>query len=373
MADNVIAYVKNYGDYTFMEKPLNDVDSLVLCQLSYLKFDGLVPSPKQHLKAVSLRQIAADEEADALFLDKRYEEPNRALFEAVRRSRRYRRLKMNYYVNYIDTKQETQFSAITFFLEDGLIYIAFRGTDETLIGWKEDFNMAFQSPVPGQQYAAEYLESVAGKFSQCFCLGGHSKGGNFAVYASLFCRKEIKERIQKIYSMDGPGFLPEILKKEEYAEIENRIIKILPHSSLVGMLFETSPKCKVVESRSFGLLQHDPYSWLIEGDDFLYVKGIYSSRRFADDTLNTWICSLEPKKRRFLIDTFYQVISASEAENLIELTADWKKSMAGMFAGFMEVDEDTRRMLISLMKDFWRMISERLRAVSSTHKRSKET
>ncbi|MCH5275778.1 MAG: DUF2974 domain-containing protein [Lachnospiraceae bacterium] len=373
MADTVITYVKKYGDYTFIEKPLNDVDSLVLCQLSYLKFDGLVPSLKPRLKAVSLRQVAADKAVDALFLDKRYEESNRALFEAVCKSRRYRRLKMNYYVNHIDTEQETQFSAITFFLEGGLNFIAFRGTDETLIGWKEDFNMAFQTPVPGQRYAVDYLETVAENLPRDFCLGGHSKGGNFAVYASMSCRKEIRERIQKIYSMDGPGFLPQMLKKGEYAEIENRIVKILPNSSLVGMLFETSPRYKVVKSKSFGLLQHDPYSWLIEGDDFLCVKGIYGLRRFTDDTLNIWICSLNPEKRKLLIDTIYQVISASRAENLIELAADWKKSMTGVLTGLKEVDADTRRILISLMKDFVEMIAERLRAVRSIHKRSKET
>lgn len=373
MADTVIAYVKNYGEYTFAEKPLNNVDSLVLCQLSYLKFDGLVPSLCQRLRAVSLRRLAADKDVCALFADKRYEEPNRALFEAVRKSKRYRDLKMNYYVNHIDTERETQFSAITFFLGDGLIFIAYRGTDETLIGWKEDFNMVFQSPVPGQQYAVEYLEEAATRFSGKFYVGGHSKGGNFAVYASMFCREEVRERILRIYSMDGPGFPGEVLKKGEYAKIKDRLTKILPHSSLVGMLFETFRGCRVVESKRFGLFQHDPFTWLTEGDDFVYVKGVYGSRRFTDDTLNAWISSLDREKRRFLIDTLYRVIAASEAENLMELTADWQKSVTGMFSEFKEVDETTKRQLIALIKQYFETVGEKLRLTGFVHKRGKET
>ena len=372
MADTVIAYVKNYGDYTFAEKPLNNIDSLVLCQLSYLKFDGLVPSPALHRGAVSLRRVAVDKAVDTLFADKRYEEHNRALFKAVLKSKRYRRLKMNYYVNHIDTERETQFSAITFFLENGPIYIAFRGTDETLIGWKEDFNMTFQSPVPGQQYAVEYLEEAAARFSGEFCVGGHSKGGNFAVYAAMYCREEIKARILKIYSMDGPGFLPEVLKKGEFEKIEGRLVKILPHSSLVGMMFENSARCKVVESKGFGIFQHDPYTWLTERDDFVYVESIYGSRRFTDNTLNAWICSLDREARRFLINTLYQVISASKAENLIEMQADWRKSTAGMLLRLKEVDEETRRMLFSLIKKYFEIVREKLRTDGSAQKRGKK-
>lgn len=372
MADSVIAYVKNYGDYTFAEKPLNNVDSLVLCQLAYLKFDSLVPSPAQSRRAVSLHRVIMDKTFDAVFADKRYEEANRALFNAVLRSKRYGHLKMNYYVNYIDTERETQFSAITFFLENGPIYIAFRGTDETLIGWKEDFNMAFQSPVPGQQYAVEYLEDVAKRFSGGFCMGGHSKGGNFAVYAAMYCRENIRERILKVYSMDGPGFLPGVLNEGKYAGIEDRLIKILPRSSTVGMMFETSTLCKVVESRSFGLFQHDPYTWLTEGDDFLYVKGIYGSRRFTDDTLNAWISSLNEENRKFLIDTVYRVISASGAENLMELAAEWKKSVAGMLSGLRTVDAETRRIFLGLVKDFFKTAAKRLKSIYSIRKGGKE-
>lgn len=144
MADTITGYIDRYGDYTFMEKPMNDVDSLVMCQFCYLKFDGMVPLVTENRKAVTMQELATHKDYENLFLDERYEKENRALFEAMLRSRRFRTLKMNCYINIVETEWETQFSAITFILEDGTLFLAYRGTDETIVGWKEDFNMAFQ-------------------------------------------------------------------------------------------------------------------------------------------------------------------------------------------------------------------------------------
>lgn len=372
LAYTITGYVKKYGDYTFMEKPMNDVDSLVLCQFCYLKFDGMVPLVTENKKSVTLQALSSHADYEKLFSDERFEKDNRALFEAMRQSRRYRNMKMNCYINIVETEWETQFSAITFLLEDGTLYIAYRGTDETIVGWKEDFNMAFQSPVPSQAYAVKYLNMVTGRLYNRFYLGGHSKGGNLAVYAAMNCPAKVQERILKIYSMDGPGFRPEVLEKFRYEEIEDRIIKILPHSSLVGMLFETSPNYKVVESKTFGLLQHNPFTWLIENDDFHYVKGLYGSRQFANDTLNEWVSSLEDEQRRLFVDTLYQVVSASEAENLIELTADWKKSMTGIVTALKEVDADTQKILKQIIKELFEIAFERMMPKRSGQKRAKK-
>ena len=139
----MIKYVKEYGDYTFMERPMSDVDSLVLCQFSYLKFDGMVPTLNENKPSVSMQQLAAHAQYEELFRDVRYEKENRALFEAMAESKRFGSLKMNCFIDIIEMEWETQFSAITYLLEDGTIYVCYRGTDENLIGWKEDFNMSF--------------------------------------------------------------------------------------------------------------------------------------------------------------------------------------------------------------------------------------
>ncbi len=370
MAETIVEYIKNYGDYTFAEKPLNHVDSLALCQFCYLKFDGLVPLVTENKRSVTVRQLASDKDFDGLFADERFEKQNRALFGAMLHSKRFSGMKMNCYINIVEEEWETQFSAITFLLGDGTMYIAYRGTDETIVGWKEDFNMAFQSPVPGQAYAVKYLNMVMGRLPNRFYLGGHSKGGNLAVYAAMNCPEAEQERIIRIYSMDGPGFRPEVLEKYKYEAVEERIVKILPHSSLVGMLFETTDHYKVVESRTFGLLQHDPFTWLIEGDDFKYVKGLYGSRRFADDTLNEWVRSLDDKQRRIFVDTLYQVVSASKAENLIELTADWKKSMTGIVTAMKEVDGETQKAIKRIIGELFEIAMERLKEAGNRGRRA---
>lgn len=369
MAETIVEYIKNYGDYTFAEKPLNHVDSLALCQFCYLKFDGLVPLVTENKRSVTVRQLASDKDFDGLFADERFEKQNRALFGAMLHSKRFSGMKMNCYINIVEEEWETQFSAITFLLGDGTMYIAYRGTDETIVGWKEDFNMAFQSPVPGQAYAVKYLNMVMGRLPNRFYLGGHSKGGNLAVYAAMNCPEAEQERIIRIYSMDGPGFRPEVLEKYKYEAVEERIVKILPHSSLVGMLFETTDHYKVVESRTFGLLQHDPFTWLIEGDDFKYVKGLYGSRRFADDTLNEWVRSLDDKQRRIFVDTLYQVVSASKAENLIELTADWKKSMTGIVTAMKEVDGEAQKAIKRIIGELFEIAMERLKEAGNRGRR----
>ena len=159
MAGTVIEYLKKYGDIPFREKPLNDVDSLALCQLSYLKFDGMVSDVRHNGPSVTLQEIAKRPDVEQLFGDVRFEKENRALFEGLLSGRRFRNMKLNCYINLVEKEWETQFSAITFILDDGTLFLAFRGTDETIVGWKEDFNMAFLNPVPGQEYSVKYVNN----------------------------------------------------------------------------------------------------------------------------------------------------------------------------------------------------------------------
>lgn len=354
----IIDYIREYGDYTFSEKPLGEVDSLVLCQFAYLKFDGLVPGIDDDAPPVSIRQVFENQNYDNLYGDERYREKNTELFLAMVHSRRFGSLKINYYVNQIELEKETQFSAVLFQPNDELFYIAYRGTDETIVGWKEDLNLAFSEPVPGQVMSVEYLEKSAEKIGKPFYMGGHSKGGNFAVYAAMNCRQDIQDRIVTIFNHDGPGFRPEVKEKGQFDKIEDRIRQTVPHSSLVGMLLSSDSNYRVVESRNFGLAQHDPYSWLTEKDDFQIVKQIYSGRMFVDTTLNDWILSLNQEQMRIFVDTLYDVVKASEADNLIDFTANWKRSIQGIMSAIKNVDADTVRIMNDIMKALFEMLSQ---------------
>ncbi len=360
MVGTIIDSLKEYGDVPFRDVPMNEVDSLALCQFSYLKFDGMVPGVEENLPSVKLKDLETHPDYEKLFADERYEKVNRKLITAMLAGKRYRNMKMNCYVNIIEKEWETQFSAITFLLEDGTLYVAFRGTDETIVGWKEDFNMAFLSPVPGQAYSVKYLNAVGARLHRPFYVGGHSKGGNLAVYSAMNCKPEIQDRIIKIYSMDGPGFRPEVLKEGNYSMIARRVEKILPHSSLVGMLFESDMHFKVVESKTFGLLQHNPYTWLVKDGRLVEVKDIYESRRKMDNTLNEWILSLDETQLQVFVDTLFQVINASQAEDLIQFTAEWKKSMNGIVAALKEVDDQTAGILKEVIKSLFDIAGARM-------------
>lgn len=360
MAGTILEYLKEYGDVSFRDTPMNEVDSLVLCQFAYLKFDGLVPGVEENAHSIRLKDLENHSDYEKLFADERYEKVNRKLIMAMLAGKRYRNMKMNCYVNIVEKEWETQFSAITFLLDDGTLYVAFRGTDETIVGWKEDFNMAFLSPVPGQAYSVKYLNSVGSRLHRPFYVGGHSKGGNLAVYSAMNCNPEIQERIIKIYSMDGPGFRPEALQESNYDVIARRVEKILPHSSLVGMLFEWDMRFKVVESRTFGLLQHNPYTWLVKDGKLVEVKDIYERRKLLDNTLNEWILSLDEEHLRLFVDTLFQVINASQAEDLIQFTAEWKKSMNGIVAALKEVDDQTVSILKEVVKSLFEIAGDKM-------------
>lgn len=350
-------YLREYGDYSFEEKPFSDVDSLVISQLSYLKFDGIVPEPGEECAPVSLSEIAAHADYDHLYADERYRKDNTALFTGILKSRRFGQMRMWNYVNQIEPEQESQFSAVVCGLTEELVYVVFRGTDENIVGWKEDLNLAFSEPVPGQKRSAAYLEQAAATIRGRFFVGGHSKGGNFAVYASMHCEPQVRERIAAIYDHDGPGFRPEVRAQGAWQEIEGRIHKTVPRSSLVGMLLYTEGNYQVVESKTIGLAQHNPYTWLVKEDAFRVVDEIRPGRKFVDQTLNEWILSLDQAQMHIFVDTLYGVVQASETDNLIDFTAHWFQSLQKIGKAIGEVDEETAEVMIQIMRALFEMVS----------------
>lgn len=355
----ILDYLKQYGDYTLEEKPFSDVDSLVLSQFAYLKFDGMVPAPGEEDRAVTVQELALHPDYDHLYGDERYRKDNTALFQGVCKSKRFGSMKLWNYVNQIEPEQETQFSAVIYGLPFGITYVAFRGTDETIVGWKEDLNLAFSEPVPGQCLSVSYLEQAAQTIQGNFYVGGHSKGGNLAVYSSMNCTDEVRERIERIYNHDGPGFRPEVRQRSAYGEIEDRIYKTVPRSSCVGMLLYTEENYKVVESKTIGLAQHNPYTWLIRDDSFKIVEEIRAGRRFMDRALNEWILSLNQEQMHTFVDTFYRVAQASETDNLIDFTANWFQSIHKIGIALKEVDGDTADVIIQIMRALFEVVSAR--------------
>lgn len=352
---NSIDYLIRNGKYELTELLFNDVDSLILCQLSYLKFEGIVPELSMRRKGMKLMDIFTHPLRERLFIEDRYEVSNRRLFEAVAFSKRFQNMKLNHFKHVIDLEKQVQFAAITFYLEDGTTYVAFRGTDETIIGWKEDFNMAFKSPIPSQLLAVDYINKVAKKISGEFMVGGHSKGGNLAVYSAMKCEDEVKKRILHIYTNDGPGFVEDVFSSADFESIQSRITKIVPQSSLIGMLLQHQEDYQVIESSGKGVNQHDPYTWEVKDYDFVHKNDLNQGRKIFNERLNRWVEGLNEEERSIFVETLYKIISVTEAETLMDLTEEWKENTVKMVNAIKEVDADTRKMLTKIIRAMFRL------------------
>lgn len=374
---NMVDYVKEVGKISFLKKPFGSVDSLILSELSYFKYDGIVPGIKEsevstdsNKDGITIEEISHIRDVDNLFQGLIDLAENRALLLAAANSRRFGKMKLNYYVNEIKVEEETQFSAVTFFMDYDNTYIAFRGTDETIIGWKEDFNMGFLSPVPAQKAGLDYLKTVVRRFAGDFFVGGHSKGGNVAVYASMQADAAIQKRMRTIFSHDGPGFKDAIFEEEGYQNIKDKIQKIIPHSSTVGLLLQHQEEHTVVRSDKAGLLQHDPFSWVVEKEDFVYLNEVDRNAMLMNQTLNQWFGEMEDSARKELVDTIFGIISATELETTLELSEEWKKMVSAIIGARKELDEETRKFLKETFRQLVRMGAHNFRGLGEKKKKN---
>lgn len=315
---NIMDYLNWRGDLTFEESPLNEIDSLILANLSYVPLDGIVPSPWEP-ESISLKE-ASDafwQEREEKDLLKEFSLIKMAPF-AMRRmaaTRRFGNLQLMYYQNSINIKEESQFSALCIRIGEGKIFTAFRGTDDTIIGWKENFRMCFET-VPAQKKAVDYLNYVGHTCEGELWLGGHSKGGNLAVYAAVKARPNIQNRIQSIYNFDGPGFSKAMLASSSYQKLQHRIQKYVPTSSVVGMLLEQDENYMVVSSEEQGLRQHDPITWRVLRTEFVSIPERKEDSEVVARTMHGWIYSLSLEERKSVVDTMFNIIQEANIKTL---------------------------------------------------------
>lgn len=348
--NNIINYVKKEMN-GFETKKFNSVDSLVLSQFSYINFEHLVPGFTNDLSSVCIGDLLKAEHFESMFDGVIFVENNMNLLFALAASPRFRNIKMSFYVNKLDFKQEKQFSAVTYQLDDETFYISYRGTDMTFVGWKEDFNMAFKSPVPSQEEGVEYLNTVGERIFGRLHVGGHSKGGNIAVYSAMNCNLEIQERIINVYSHDGPGFKDSIFQSQQFLNVKDKIFKILPQSSIIGMLLQSQESYKVVESTRWGIMQHDPFSWVIKNGDFHYVKNISNSSLNMNKTINQWLGKISDEKRELFVDALYQALNSTNAKSINNFTEVRIKEFAMILKAFRSIDPETRKFLSETIRD----------------------
>lgn len=322
-------YLKWRGDLSFSEVPMNDVDSLIFSLISYMDLAGIVPEDPREtsipLKTAANSFFARHPDPKKISMGVIVPKEIITLFREAKDTRRFRSVELCAHTNLIDPVQEMQFSATTFLLEDGSTVVAYRGTDDTLIGWKENFNMSFLTTVPAQQHATEYLEHISLHFAGNLYVTGHSKGGNLAVYAAVHAASDVRNRIRQVWSNDGPGFSGGMLTDPAYLEMRARIKTLVPQSSVVGMLLEHDENYIVVKSRQAGPFQHDGMSWNVMGGSFVILDRISEGSRKLDRTLNDWVRSMTPEQREEFVDAMYRVLSVNNATTLTELVSNGKQ------------------------------------------------
>ena len=314
---NMFDYLTWRGDLSLSQSPFQDVDSLILSTMSYIFFDGIV--------AESLEErITIGEMADR-FLSRPQTEwklripEDERLLRVLKESDRFRNMELCGYVNKLDFQTEKQFAALTILLGDGTVLVAYRGTDYSLVGWKENFNMCFMDDVPAQLDAVAYLIRVAEAFPHMkLRVCGHSKGGNLAVYGAAMCPKEVQEHICVVYNHDGPGFRETMLKREGYQNILPRLKTFLPQFSVVGMLLEQQGEMIIIRSNEKGIMQHEPYSWEVIGADFVKQNGLTEKSYFLDSTVTRWMDGLTEEQRESFIDTIYEAVAAAPVDHFGE-------------------------------------------------------
>lgn len=340
----VADYLTWRGDIPFSVDPFNEVDNLVLCIISYINFrrfpELLTRNPRE---AVSLRDICQKltQEDEQLGLSQLSYIP---VAQQAAQTERFAGTRMFAFEDRSD--QETQFAAVTFLLPDKSVFVAFRGTDTSLVGWKEDFNMSYLESVPAQVRAAEYTAEIMRlcRFHKVR-IGGHSKGGNLSVYAAVKAPAAVQDRIVRVYNNDGPGFAKPLVGTPEHTRVADRILTVVPQSSVVGQLLEHEQNVEIVRSDAEGMLQHDGFSWQVVGDHFIHLDGFSREGKVIDETLESWEGSLSPKQREAFADALYTVLTASGAKTLSDLNGDKLKSAVTMLKTYSNLDRETRQLL----------------------------
>lgn len=362
---NMLTYMEWRGDLSFQASKFNEVDNLIFSQMCYAPLDGVVDEAKQNEDgSFELEKLIGNDKksridhvGDRYFnrcrgkqLSQMESQQVRAsmVLERMAQTKRFRECELHYYVAKTDLVMEKQFAAVTIDLKTDALYIAFRGTDNTLVGWKEDFSMCFNSHISAQRDALAYFEEIAKKNpDKKYFLGGHSKGGNLAAYAAIMCKPEYKERIVRVYNNDGPGFRKDIVQSEQYKAILHKIRTIVPESSIVGMLLEHEEDYTVVRSSQSGSMQHDAMSWEVLGRHFIYLEKTSKGSKRIDSIITAWLSDLSKEQMRAVVDVMFSVLTEAGFSTVSSIQKEPLKNIAVLLKQINQLDAEDKRYIMS--------------------------
>ena len=349
----------------FIVSPFNPVDNIIFSQLSYLTLDGIVPGPdeKDVISIEVAMKVYNKKLAHPGFKMTSTFKQDPELIKALGASKRFGKCQLFGYVNRFDTAREIQFSALCIYTNDDYCFVAFRGTDASLVGWKEDFNMCFREVIPSQFESVKYIEKMAPIINGPIRVGGHSKGGNLAIYAASQCNRKVQKRITAVYSNDAPGFHEKVISSEGYKAIQDRLFSYVPQSSIIGMFMENGSNYKVIKSSETGLMQHCLYSWEVMYNDLVYAKKSTLSSRFVNLTIREWINNHDNTQREKFIETLYNMLNSANINSVIEFEKNWFTSVRRMLRSLKHVDEPTKKFIRKTIVELFRAAKNNLKVI----------
>jgi hypothetical protein len=342
-------YIEWRNDVSFRAAPFNEIDNVVLSYLVYADFGELLHEPKRHVSIETcLKRFCEKHDMANVRDSKHFIERAPLLLEEMVRGARFRGTKVAHFREVFDKEKVQQFAALVFLLPDGTKYVSFRGTDSSITGWKEDFLMSITAETEGAKEAVSYLNDVAASVDGDFILGGHSKGGNFAMYAAAFCEDAVKGRIRKVYNNDGPGFREEIVRSAAYRELLPKITNIVPQTSIIGRLLSNEAAHTVVKSAAAGIFQHDVTTWEVTKDKFVRAEPDAFSD-FVEKSLGTWLETMDDEARKSLVETVFSMIEMTEAETFAEFGENLFKNTGLIMKGLGRLPKEKRSELTAAL------------------------
>ena len=342
-------YLKWRNDVSLRAAPFNEIDNVLLSYLAYADFGELLQEEKRRVsietcfKRFCKKHNLANVRESKLFIERAP-----LLLEDMVCGARFRGTKVVHFREVFDKEKVQQFAALVFLLPDGTRYVSFRGTDLSITGWKEDFLMSFTAETEGAKEAVSYLNEVSACVEGDLILGGHSKGGNFAMFAAAFCDDAVKERILKVYNNDGPGFREEIVRSAAYRELLPKITNIVPQTSIIGRLLSNEAAHPVVKSTAAGIFQHDVTTWEVTKDKFVRAEPDAFSD-FVEKSLGTWLETMDDEARKSLVETVFSMIEMTEAETFAEFGENLFKNTGLIIKGLGRLPKEKRSELTAAL------------------------
>ena len=351
---NIFDYLKWRSDVPFSVDPFGEVDNLVLSELAYTDFGGIVPSDSSEISLIDAHtEFFRKHNRNEIITQTSFTAKAPLLMDEMVLGGRFGNIKLSHYINEIDREKDAQFSAVTLRLDDGTIYVSFRGTDGTIVGWKEDFNLSYISETEGQRKSVAYLNAIASEYECDIRVGGHSKGGNFAVYAAAFCDDALKSRIIEIYSNDGPGFREEVTKSPNYISILPKIVSIVPESSVIGLLLSSVATHRVIKSDAAGIFQHDGFSWQVCKNRF-EDAALSDMAIFIEKTLGTWLGEMDDETRKSMTSSVFSLFEATGMDRFSSMSQQKWKSTEAIISSIYGLPKEKRRELIFLLNQLFK-------------------